>query len=191
MIINLGSWEVNYSQRKSWVNKTGSLKDLFVLQKQVLFAFLDENGFQLTQEQKEKIAYIPTQNLDAFLNYSKGLLQEDAGNYRQAEGFFNQAVGLDPHFIDAGGKLKLSQSVSKSGGSKESVVTTLRNTLPAAKNEMINLKASRTENLGNNITSNFVQGVDSRNPAQLVPEIFGLNPPLIDPPPPPPPPTTK
>ena len=54
---------------------------------------------------------------------------------------------------------------------------------------MIDLKASRLESLGNNITSNFVQGVDSRNPAQEVSEKVNLAQPL--PPPPPPPPLGK
>ncbi len=182
--INLGSWEVPSSQRKSWVNKSGSLKDLFVLQKQVVFAFLQENGFNLTQEEKENIAYIPTQNLEAFLAYSKGLLQEDAGNFQQAGQFFNQASQMDPGFKDAGSKLQSSKSLGKSGGSKENLVSTLRKTAPVVKNEMINLAASRLENLGSNIVSNFVQGIDSRSPAQEA--VVAQD--LPSPPPPPPPP---
>ncbi len=185
--IDLGSWEVETSQRKSWVNKSGSLNDLFVLQKQVVFAFLEQNGFQLTQEEKENIAYIPTQNLEAFIAYSKGLLQEDAGNYQQAGQFFNQATQLDPNFKDAGGKLQSSQSLGKSGGTKEKVVTVLRKTIPVVKNVMINLAASRLENLGSNIVTNFLQGIDSRNPAQELSE-KGLTEELPSPPPPPPPP---
>lgn len=186
--INLGSWKVETSQRKSWVNESGSLKDLFTLQKQVVFAFLQENGFNLTQEEKEKIAYIPTQSLDAFLAYSKGLQEEDAGDFNQANDFFRRAVQLDPGFNDAGDKLQSSQSLGKSEGSKENVVATLRTSRPAVKNEMINLSASRSQNLGSNITSNFVQGVDSRNPAQEVSEKVGLNQEALPPPPPPPPP---
>jgi tetratricopeptide (TPR) repeat protein len=184
--IDLGSWEVQSSKRKSWVNKSGSLKDLFTLQKEVVFAFLKDNGFELTQEEKEQIAYIPTQNLDAFLAYSKGLLQEDAGNFQQADGFFQQAVQLDPHFNDAGSKLQSSQSLGKTAGTKENLVSTLRSTKPAVKNGMINLEASRMESLANNIISNFVQGVDSRNPAQQVSETVNLAQPLPEPPPPPP-----
>lgn len=187
--INLGSWKVETSQRKSWVNKSGSLKDLFTLQKQVVFAFLQENGFNLTQEEKESIAYIPTQNLDAFLAYSRGLLEEDSGNFTQANDFFRQAVNLDPGFNDAGDKLHSSQSIGKTEGSKENVVATLKTTHPVVKNEMINLSASRTQQLGNNITSNFVQGVDSRSPAQQVSEKIDLTQPpetqLPEPPPPP------
>ncbi len=184
--IDLGSWEVETSVRKSWVNKTGSLSDLFTLQKEVVFEFLKANGFDLTQQEKEKIAYIPTQNLDAFLAYSKGLLQEDAGNFQQADGFFKQAVDLDPHFNDANSKLQSSQSLGKSGGDKENLVTTLRNTQPVVQNEMINLSASRMESLGNNITSNFVQGVDNRNPAQEFQDTKEANANPLPPPPSPP-----
>ncbi len=189
--IDLGSWAVQTSQRKSWVNKTGSIKDFFVLQKQVVFDFLEQNGFQLTQEEKENIAYIPTQNLESFLAYSKGLLQEDAGNFQQAGQFFNQASQLDPNFRDAGSKMQSSQSIGKTGGTKENLVTTLRKTVPVVKNEMINLAASRLENLGSSILSNFVQGIDSRNPAQELSE-KGLTEELPSPPPPPlPPPAGK
>lgn len=191
--IDLGSWEVETSARKSWVNKSGSLNDIFTLQKEIVFAFLTENGFDLTQEEKEQIAYIPTQNLNAFLAYSKGLLQEDAGNYQQADGFFRQAVDIDPHFNDAGSKLQSSQSLGKSGGEKENLVTTLRNTQPVVKNEMINLTTNRMQNLGNNITSNFVQGVDNRSPAQQFQDTkeASQSVQLPTPPPPPPPPAGK
>jgi len=93
--INLGSWDVQTSERKSFVNVSGELEDLFELQKRIVFAFLENNGIELTQEEKEAIAYIPTQNLDAFLSYSKGLLQEDAGNFKEAETFYQNAIQLD------------------------------------------------------------------------------------------------
>ena len=51
--INLGSWDVQSSERKSWVNESGDLGDLFELQKRVVFAFLEKNGIELTQEEKE------------------------------------------------------------------------------------------------------------------------------------------
>jgi hypothetical protein len=112
-------------------------------------------------------------------------MQEDAGNYQQAEGFFNQATKLDPNFRDAGNKLQSSQSLGKSGGTKENLVSALRKAMPAVKNEMINLSASRLEQLGSGIIQNFVQGVDYRSPAQ---EVLGVNQELPSPPPPPPPP---
>ena len=180
--INLGSWDVQTSERKSFVNVSGELKDLFELQKRVVFAFLENTGIELTQEEKEAIAYIPTQNLDAFLSYSRGLVQEDAGNFKEAETFYQNAIQIDPNFNAAGNKLETTQSIGKSSGSKEQMITSLRTNDPVIKDQSsINIVSNRQQNLGNNISSNFIQGIDSRNPAQDQ----GLE--LILPEPPPPP----
>jgi len=180
--INLGSWDAQTSEQKSVTNISGNLEDLFELQKRVVFSFLEKNGFELTQEEKESIAYIPTQNLEAFLLYSKGLLQEDAGNFKEAETFYNNAVQIDPNFRAAENKLETSQAIGKTGGNKEIVITSLSATDPIIKEQaIINIVSSRQQNLGNNISSNFIQGIDSRNPAQD--QGAGLI--LPDPPPPP------
>jgi tetratricopeptide (TPR) repeat protein len=179
--INLGSWDVQTSERKSMVNVSGKLEDLFELQKRVVFSFLDKNGIELTQEEKEAIAYIPTQNLDAFLSYSRGLLQEDAGNFKEAETFYQNAIQIDPNFNAAGNKLESTQSIGKSG-TTDQLITSLKTNDPVIKDQLsINIVYNRQQNLGNNVSSNFVQGIDSRNPAQDQ----GLE--LILPEPPPPP----
>jgi tetratricopeptide (TPR) repeat protein len=187
--IDLGSWDIFTSERKSWINKSGSLSDLFQLQKEVVFAFLQDNGIDLTQKEKEEIAYIPTQNLQAFLAYSRGLLQEDAGNFQGAHSNFERAVELDPHFKDAGAKLTSTQSLGKAGGNKEKVVSVLRTSDAVVSLDDNKLVQSRMSNLNNNITSNFVQGVDSRSPAQEESNKSENLTPL--PPPPPPPPQGK
>ncbi|RPI70253.1 MAG: hypothetical protein EHM47_12430 [Ignavibacteriales bacterium] len=165
--INLASWDVLTSEQKSRTNVSGDLNDLFELQKRVVFSFLEKNGIELTQEEKEAIAYIPTQNLDAFLFYSKGLVEEDAGNFKGAETFYNNALQIDPNFGAAGNKLETSQALGKAGGSKELVVSVLKTVDPVIKVQSpINIVSSRLQSLGNNISSNFIQGLDSRNPAQ-------------------------
>lgn len=164
--INLGSWDTQTTERKSWVNKSGSLSDFFVLQKEVVFAFLEKNGIDLTLQEKESIASIPTQNLESFLAYSKGLLLEDAGKYNEASLEYQRATQLDPQFIIAGDKFTSSQMISKSGGSTDDIVSVLRVEDPVVKNEMINLTDNRNQNLSNSISTNFVQGIDSRSPAE-------------------------
>ncbi|HSP87267.1 MAG TPA: CsgG/HfaB family protein [Ignavibacteriaceae bacterium] len=186
--INLGSWNVQTSEQKSLVNVSGNLQDLFELQKRVVFSFLERNQIELTQEEKEAIAYIPTQNLDAFLSYSKGLLQEDAGNFKEAETFYQNAIQIDPNFNAAGNKLESTQSIGKSSGSTDQLITNLKTSDPVVKEQSsFNIVSSRQQNLGSNISSNFVQGIDSRNPAQDQ----GLELVLPDPPPPPPPPSSR
>lgn len=76
--------------------------------------------------------------------------------------------------------------ISKTGGSTDDIVSVLRVEDPVVKNEMINLTDSRNQNLNNNITTNFVQGLDSRNPAEEGENYKNIANEL---PPPPPPPT--
>lgn len=166
--INLGSWETQKSQRKSWVNKKGVLKDLFVLQKELVFEFLQQNNIELTQTQKESIAYLPTQNLEAFLSFSRGLLKEDAGDFEGAASYFQRAMELDPDFGAAGEKFQSSQSINKNGGEKEQILTKLKSEDSIVKNENIQLVQNRIESITNKISSNFIQGIDSRNPAQEI-----------------------
>ncbi len=183
--IDLGSWDVKTSERKSWVNQDGDLKDFFTLQKEIVFAFLQKNGIELTQAEKEAIAYIPTQNLQSFLAYSKGLMQEDAGNYGEAESYFKQAVNLDPNFKAAGTQLQSSQALSKAGGSEVKVVNTLKDDFPAIHGPETSLVGDRIENLGTNVLSGFVNGDYNRNPAQDQRTPVASAKPLPPPPPPP------
>lgn len=180
--INLGSWNSQTTERKSWVNKTGGLSDFFALQKEIVFAFLESNNILLTQQEKESIAYVPTQNLESFLAFSKGLLLEDAGRFDDASLQYQRAAEFDPQFQIANDKVKSSQMISKSGGSKEDISEVLRVDDPVVTNELINITENRTQNLTNNITSSFVQGIDSRSPA----EESNLNVQQLPPPPPPP-----
>jgi tetratricopeptide (TPR) repeat protein len=181
--IDLGSWGVKDSQRKSWVNKTGNLKDFFTLQKEIVFAFLERNGIELTQAEKETIAQVPTQNLQSFLAYSKGLMAEDAGNFGNAATYFQRASELDPHFNAASEKQQSTQSMGKSSGSKEQLVSNLREEDPAIKGEEINLVQNRSEVIDNNVLSNFSGDEFNRTPAQDKQNIIT---PLPDPPAPPP-----
>jgi tetratricopeptide (TPR) repeat protein len=186
-MINLGSWDSRTSERKAWVNKSGDLNDFFILQKEVVFAFLERNGIDLTQIEKESIAYIPTQNLESFLAFSRGLLHEDAGNFKEAESFYRRAADLDPSFGAAADKLQVTQAIEKTSD-KDGIVSTLREENPVVTNQEIDLSGSRTESLSNNINAGFTEGIDSRKPAQ---EESNLRENLSPLPPPPPPPTGK
>ncbi len=164
--IDLGSWDVRTRERKSWVNKTGDLKDFFTLQKEIVFAFLQKNGIELTQSEKEAIAYIPTQNLQSFLAYSKGLIQEDEGNFSGAESYFKQAVRIDPNFKAAGQQAQTSAAVGKSGGSDVKVITSLKEDFPAIHGPESNIVEDRIQALGSNVLSGFVNSDYTRTPAQ-------------------------
>jgi tetratricopeptide (TPR) repeat protein len=64
---------------------------------------LDQNlGIQLSPAEQEAINQRPTENLQAFLAYSRGLQAEDRGDFTAAQADFNQAAVLDPGFQAAG-----------------------------------------------------------------------------------------
>ena len=78
----------------------GPLEKLFRLQKELTFGLIESMGIVLTDEQQEAIQEIPTENLLAFIAYSKGLDLEDRGQFDQAAEVFQEAIELDPQ-LDA------------------------------------------------------------------------------------------
>jgi len=80
--------------------ETGSaaLARLFELQKRLVFRIVEELEIELTPAEREAIQSVPTQNLQAFLAFSRGLDLEDRGAYLQAASAFRQAREIDPSF---------------------------------------------------------------------------------------------
>ncbi len=74
------------------------LDRLFDLEKQIAMGIFNAMGIQLAPAEQEAVNQRPTQNLQAFLAYSRGLLAEDNGDYGAAEAAFNDAATLDPSF---------------------------------------------------------------------------------------------
>ncbi len=77
---------------------TDQLNRLFDLEKQIAFSIFNAMGVQLAPGEQEAINQRPTQNLQAFLAYSRGLQAQDNGDYAGAQAEFNAAVNLDPNF---------------------------------------------------------------------------------------------
>ena len=74
------------------------LDRLFDLEKQIAFSIFSSMGVQLAPAEQDAINQRPTQNMQAFLAYSRGLVAQDNGDYSGAESEFNAAVSLDPSF---------------------------------------------------------------------------------------------
>jgi TolB-like protein len=75
-----------------------ALNRLFDLEKQVVYSIFTNLGIQLSDQERSAIEQRPTQNLQAFLAYSRGLEAEDRGDYAGAREAFGEAAGLDPSF---------------------------------------------------------------------------------------------
>jgi TolB-like protein len=77
------------------------LSRLFDLQKEFVYEIFRSLGIQLSDAERAEIDRRPTQNLAAFLAYSRGLEAEDRGDYSAAAQLFNQAARIDPGFLAA------------------------------------------------------------------------------------------
>ena len=75
-----------------------ALNRLFDLEKQVVLSIFSTLGIQLSDQERAAIDQRPTQNVQAFLAYSRGLEAEDNGDFNGASEAFRQAAGLDPSF---------------------------------------------------------------------------------------------
>jgi TolB-like protein len=75
-----------------------ALNRLFDLEKQVVLSIFSTLGIQLSEQERSSINQRPTQNVQAFLAYSRGLEAEDRGDFNGARDAFGEAAGLDPSF---------------------------------------------------------------------------------------------
>lgn len=78
--------------------QTGRLRDLLTLEKQVVLDIVGQLGYQVSEAERQRILENGTQNLTAFLAYSRGLVAEDLGDYAAAAQHFSTAVQSDPGF---------------------------------------------------------------------------------------------
>ncbi len=79
-------------------SRTGRLRDLMDLEKEVVVGIASQLGYVLSEAERQLILENGTRNLAAFLAYSRGLLAEDMGDYSAAAAHFGEAVRADPNF---------------------------------------------------------------------------------------------
>ncbi len=96
----------------------GDLRDLFALEKELALRIAGNLGYQLSGAERQRILENRPASLAAFLAFSRGLMEEDLGNYGLAADQFREAVRADPGYGEARDRLReavgaevLSQSV--------------------------------------------------------------------------------
>jgi tetratricopeptide (TPR) repeat protein len=180
LLIELSHWDIVKKLRSPAIKRDGDLSELFLLEKEIVFQILHQLDIKLTPLEREEIEYIPTTDINAFLAYSRGLAQEDEGNYAQASISFNNAAEIDPGFAEASNKQIENQSKEAGKGSKDKLLGTISEQQIGGSIQT-SLIDERLNKLGDGIRSTFTNSIDSRNPAQDSDK--GIN----DLPPPPPP----
>ena len=102
--------------------ETGPLDRLFVLQKQIVFRVVDLLDIELTPQEREAIEPVPTRNLQAFLAFSRGLLEEDNGNFGAARQLYQQAQQLDPGFEAPAQRTSRVEGMEAAAGAREKAI---------------------------------------------------------------------
>ncbi len=147
-------------------NISGSMQDFFRMEKDLVFKIIADLKITLTDEEREAILEIPTENFFAFLQYSRGLDYEDRGLYTQAFQAYSQAATSDPNFSQA-------KSSATSAKKVEQIVGTTSET---SSNEKTSSEGSTTTSQQSSNSSNRSGSAKTVSPSMT---------------PPPPPPSTN
>lgn len=158
--------------------QTGPLNDLFRLQKLMVFRIIDGLDVQLTPQERARIEEVPTENLQAFLAYCRGLEDEDRGNFGAAERHYNQSQALDPNFEAPQQRKSKMKGLSQAGGPPQNAMAAASQAQTGTTS--IDLLNQRLRNMG---FGPMTAPESSREPAQ---ENDTASPEVLPPPPPPP-----
>jgi len=93
-------------------SRSGRLRDLMDLEKEVVVGIAGQLGYTLSEAERQLILENGTRNLAAFLAYSRGLLAEDMGDYSAAAAHFGEAVRADPNFQAARDGFQANEAAS-------------------------------------------------------------------------------
>ena len=100
------------------------LRALFDIEKAVVFQLLDRMGITLTPAERTAISERPTRDIQAFLLYSRGLEQQDRGDFGAATQSFQAAAQRDPGFSAAAQSATFSQNAEAASEAPASDVAT-------------------------------------------------------------------
>lgn len=107
-------------------SQTDDLNRLFDIEKALVFGIFERLGIMLSDAERAAINQRPTENMQAFLAFSRGLEAEDRGDFDEAANAFNMAVQFDPSFRQAAQSASqasdLSAAAGQSAGQVEAVV---------------------------------------------------------------------
>lgn len=93
------------SGKEIWTrNFEASLDDLFSFQNELAQVVAEELQSKLTEEEKKRLSFRPTQNLEAYDQYLKGVYywnQRDRISLAKGVGFFKNAIAIDSNYAKA------------------------------------------------------------------------------------------
>lgn len=158
--IGFAQWSPDNSDAPAFSDHNGSLQQLMRIEKEVVYTLLNQLGIQLSPEEREQIEQIPTQNMQAFLAYSRGLGFRDRGLYQMASTAFGEATTLDPGFTQAAAEAARADALATLGGDADAAIQAANQAAAAAEDgggDLVGLRMS--------ILSNGPANAAARQPA--------------------------
>ncbi len=105
--------------------RTGRLRQILRMEKEIVIEIAAQLGYQLSQAERQAIFDNGTRDLTAFLAYSRGLAAEDIGDYSAAATFYQQAVQADPNFQQARSQFRANAAAPSVQNATVGQVTTV------------------------------------------------------------------
>jgi TolB-like protein len=182
--IDAALWELETEPSPDLQTRSDDLDELFDLKREVVLALVEQMGLQLTAEERAFLDRVPTRSIQAFLLYSRGLEEEDAGNFALAAQQFRQAVKADPSFEQAAAGADRAAAVDQAGGSIEQGLSAAADLEDFGG---IDLVGSRLRKLNDSVGASFLPGAEGNrdNPAGEAAAARDIFEPLPPPPAPP------
>ncbi len=76
----------------------GALKELFKLEKELVFEIVEQLGIEITPEERAELEKPLSMDVEALLFMFRGVDASDAGDYQLAETMYQRALARDPNF---------------------------------------------------------------------------------------------
>jgi TolB-like protein len=132
------------------------LSRLFDMEKAFVLDLFRSLGINLTPAERGAMDQRPTQSMQAFLAWSRGLEAEDRGDFAGAQGFYDQAARIDPGFLNA------QQSSAKASDMSAAASASVQ-TVDAAVQQNSNVETGQTGTASQG--SALSNGVNSTTPS--------------------------
>lgn len=146
----------------------GDVNGIFEIEKEIVFAAINQLGIQLTDEERKKIGLNTTENLETFKAFCRGLDQYDLGNYSSALLYFQQAIKFDPNFMLGQDFFDITEALeSIAQGTFVSKYLDMRQSKFSAETGKLSTQY-RLNQLSQNLDLGYLPGNDSRNGASEI-----------------------
>jgi tetratricopeptide (TPR) repeat protein len=157
--------DVAAKNSKALDETSGEIARFFRLEKNLVFKVIAELGITLTEAEEKAIRSIPTENLLAFLAYSRGLDARDRGDFAKAREEFQQAVKIDPQFEAAKTQLEETTAMQMYGQAKPSSMRRL------ARSQMLTLQPRQLRLARSAFSSNPAFGFVNRGRIEMLSQV--------------------